>query len=677
MEHELYPHLLRPLDLGFTQIKNRVLMGSMHTGLEEAPNGFNRMALYFAERAAGGVGLMVTGGFAPNAEGSVYDGGAKLTDAAEVSDHRRITDAVHDADGKIALQILHTGRYAFSPKAVAPSAVKAPISPFRPRALTDEQVEQQIDDFVRCAQLAQKAGYDGVEVMGSEGYLINQFIAPKTNRRDDRWGGDFDNRTRFALEILRRMRAAVGDHFIIIYRLSMLDLVKGGSSWDEVVALAQAVEVAGVDLINTGIGWHEARIPTIAAVVPRAAFTWVTARLRAYVKVPLVTSNRINTPEVAEAVLASGDADMVSMARPLLADAQFVKKAAQGRSEEINTCIACNQACLDHIFEGKIATCLVNPRACHESELTLARTDKPLKVAVVGAGPAGMACAVTAAERGHLVTLYDQADEIGGQLRLAIAVPGKQEFQETLRYFGRRIDQTGVVACYGTRVNAPTLVAERFDVVVLATGVVPRALDVPGADHPSVLSYSEVLSGLAEPGDTVAVIGAGGIGFDVATYLTHSDGEAGDQRARYLRHWGIDKRYRQAGGLAEEGFATPRPLRKIHLLQRSTTKIGAGLGKTTGWIHRALLRQHGVSMISGVRYDRIDDTGLHITVKEQPQTLAVDHVVVCAGQEPLCDLMAPLKAAAMRVHAIGGAERAAELDAQRAIDQGVRLGAKL
>jgi 2,4-dienoyl-CoA reductase (NADPH2) len=676
MNDQRYPHLLRPLDLGFTQIKNRLLMGSMHTGLEEAPNGFQRMAAYFSERAAGGVGLIVTGGFAPNKEGSVYAGGAKLTSQAEAAAHRLITDAVHEAGGKIALQILHTGRYAFSPEAVAPSAVKAPITPFRPRALSEAEVEKQVDDFVGCALLAQQAGYDGVEVMGSEGYLINQFLASKTNLRDDRWGGGFENRSRFPLEILRRMRAAVGWSFIIIYRLSMLDLVKGGSSWAEVITLGQAVEAVGTDLINTGIGWHEARIPTIAAVVPRAAFTWVTARLRGHVKVPLITSNRINTPEVAEAVLARGDADMVSMARPLLADPQFVRKAAEGRSGDINTCIACNQACLDHIFEGKIATCLVNPRACHESELTFTPTDTPLKVAVVGAGPAGMACAVTAAERGHRVILYEQAEALGGQLRLAVAVPGKQEFNETLRYFERRIDQTGVTPRFGEKIDAPTLINAGFDVVILATGVVPREIVVPGADHPKVLGYGEVLTGRVVAGDTVAVIGAGGIGFDVAAYLTHAR-HKGDQRSEYLRHWGIDEAYRQAGGLAQSGLTAPPALRKVYLLQRSSTKIGAGLGKTTGWIHRALLRQYGVSMINGVRYDRIDDAGLHITVKGRTETLAVANIVVCAGQESQRDLYAPLKQAGLKVHVIGGAERAAELDAQRAIDQGMRLGLRL
>jgi 2,4-dienoyl-CoA reductase (NADPH2) len=668
-----YPHLLSPLDLGFTTLPNRVLMGSMHVGLEEAERGFERMAAFYAARARGGVGLIVTGGIAPNEEGRPYEGGAKLTTGAEAERHRIVTDAVHREGGRIALQILHFGRYAYHRDLVAPSPLQAPISPHVPRELTDAEVERTIDDYVRAARLARRAGYDGVEIMGSEGYLINEFIAARTNHRTDRWGGSYENRMRFPVEIVRRVREAVGEDFILIYRLSMLDLVPDGSSLDEVITLARAVEAAGATIINTGIGWHEARIPTIATSVPRGAYTWVTERLMGEVSVPLVTTNRINTPEVAERLLAEGRADMVSMARPMLADPDFVAKAAAGRPEAINTCIGCNQACLDHTFSGQITSCLVNPRACHETELVLSPTRRRKRVAVVGAGPAGLACTVTAAERGHTVTLFDAGSEIGGQLNVARKVPGKQEFDETLRYFRTRLDEHAVDVRLNTRATAADL--DGYDEIVLATGVVPRVPDIPGVDHPSVLGYLDVLRDGAPVGERVAVLGAGGIGFDVAEFLTDGGDKAHEDPATYFRHWGVDTRYRAPGGLAAP--ERPAPPRTVHLLQRKTTKVGAGLGKTTGWIHRTELKHRGVTMVPGVRYDRIDDAGLHVTIGEESTVLAVDTIVLCTGQEPRRDLYEDLVAAGREAHLIGGADVAAELDAKRAIKQGTELAAAL
>ncbi|MFF2379867.1 FAD-dependent oxidoreductase [Streptomyces sp. NPDC058108] len=668
-----YPHLLNPLDLGFTTLPNRVLMGSMHVGLEEAERGFERMAEFYATRARGGVGLMVTGGIAPNDAGRPYEGGAKLTTEAEADQHAGITAAVHREGGRIALQILHFGRYAYHQDLVAPSALQAPISPFTPHALTDAEVEQTIEDYVRTARLAQRAGYDGVEIMGSEGYLINEFIAVQANRREDRWGGSYENRMRFPVEIVRRVREAVGANFIIIYRLSMLDLVPGGSSLDEVITLARAVEAAGATIINTGIGWHEARIPTIATSVPRGAYAWVTKKVMGAVSVPLVTTNRINTPEIAEQLLADGHADMVSLARPMLADPDFVAKAAAGQPEAINTCIGCNQACLDHTFSGRITSCLVNPRACHETELILAPTRLRKHVAVVGAGPAGLACAVSAAERGHDVTLYDAAGEIGGQLNVARKVPGKQEFDETIRYFRTRLEQLGVDVRLNTRVTAGDV--SGHDEVVVATGVRPRTPEIPGVDHPSVVGYLDVLRDGAPVGDRVAILGAGGIGFDVAEFLTDGGDKASEDPATYFRNWGVDMDYRAPGGLGAP--ERPAPPRTVHLLQRKASKVGAGLGKTTGWIHRTELKHRGVTMVPGVRYDRIDDAGLHVTVDGAGQLLEVDTIVLCTGQEPRRDLYEELSAAGHSVHLIGGADVAAELDAKRAIKQGTELAAAL
>ncbi|NHW01772.1 NADPH-dependent 2,4-dienoyl-CoA reductase [Stutzerimonas degradans] len=673
-----YPHLLAPLDLGFTTLRNRTLMGSMHTGLEEMPNGFQRMAAFFAERARGGVGLIVTGGVGPNEEGSVRAGAAKLSTAEEAEEHKIVTQAVHEAGGKICMQILHAGRYAYSPKLVAPSAIQAPINPFTPRELDEEGIEKQIQDFVNCARLAQQAGYDGVEIMGSEGYFINQFLVAHTNHRIDRWGGSYENRMRLPVEIVTRVRDAVGPNFIIIYRLSMLDLIEGGSEWSEVVTLAKAIEQAGATLINTGIGWHEARIPTIATKVPRAAFTKVTAKLRGEVKIPLITTNRINTPEVAEQVLAEGDADMVSMARPFLADPEFVNKAAAGHGETINTCIGCNQACLDHTFSGKLTTCLVNPRACHETELNYIPTTMVKKIAVVGAGPAGLAAATVAAERGHQVTLFDSAAEIGGQFNVAKRVPGKEEFYETLRYFANRLQETGVTLRLNTRVGVNELLAGGFDEIVLATGIVPRTPDIPGVDHPKVIGYLDAILERKPVGQKVAVIGAGGIGFDVSEYITHDGESTSLDREAFWKEWGIDLGLQARGGVAGVKPAPHAPKRQVYLLQRKKSKVGNGLGKTTGWIHRAGLKSKHVQMISAVEYLQIDDAGLHIRVAEgEPMVLPVDTVILCAGQEPLRELQNGLQAAGVSVHLIGGADVAAELDAKRAIDQGCRLAASL
>jgi 2,4-dienoyl-CoA reductase (NADPH2) len=677
-----YPHLLAPLPLGFATLKNRVLMGSMHTGLEEAPNGFAKLAAFYAARAKGGAGLIVTGGIAPNFSGRIDPRALQLSFAWQVAKHRTVTEAVHAAGGRIAMQILHGGRYAYHPLAVAPSAKKSPITPFRPRALTGWGVRRTIAAYARCAVLAQRAGYDGVEIMGSEGYLINQFVAPQTNLRDDDWGGSFRNRIRFPIAIVRRTREAVGPNFIIIYRLSMLDLVEGGSTWDEVVALAQAVEAAGATIINTGIGWHEARIPTIATMVPRAAFTWVTRRLKGAVKIPLIATNRINDPATAEAVLARGDADMVSMARPFLADAEFVAKAEQDRADEINTCIGCNQACLDQIFERQTATCLVNPYACRETELVFKPAAARRKVAVVGAGPAGMACALTAAERGHDVSLFDAAAEIGGQFNLARRIPGKEEFGETLRYFRVRLAQLGVKLKLDHLAGVQDL--RGYDDVILASGVVPRTPAIPGITHANVASYVDVVEGRHPAGRRVAIIGAGGIGFDVAELLTAgepadghlSDGRADDPAiAAFRDEWGIDSDYAARGGL--KPAHEPMPPRQIWLLQRKESKVGAGLAKTTGWIRRTLLKRRGVVMIAGVEYDRIDDAGLHIRVDGEAQSLDVDTVVVCAGQEPRRDLVADLEAAGIHPKLIGGADFAVELDAKRAIDHGTRVALAL
>jgi len=666
-----YPHLLSPLDLGFLTLRNRVLMGSMHTGLEEAPDGYRRMAAYYAERARGGVGLIVTGGIAPNFAGRVEPRGSQLSFPWQVGNHRIVADAVHAAGGRIALQILHTGRYAYHPLSVAPSALRSPITPFKPRALTRWGVRKTIADYARCARLAQRAGYDGVEIMGSEGYLINEFVAPCTNHRDDEWGGAFENRIRFPVEIVRRTREAVGSNFIIIYRLSMLDLVEGGSTWDEVVALAQAVEAAGATIINTGIGWHQARIPTIATMVPRAAFTWVTRRLKGAVRIPLVVTNRINDPAVAEAVLARGDGDMVSMARPFLADAEFVNKAAEGRADEINTCIACNQACLDQIFSRQIASCLVNPRACHETEIVLKPATTKRRIAVVGAGPAGLACATTAAAAGHRVTLFDAAPEIGGQFNLARRIPGKEEFAQTLRYYARSIETSGVELQLDRRVDAGDL--SGFDHVVLATGIVPRTPAIPGIDHPKVAGYTDIVLGRREAGKRVAIVGAGGIGFDVGEFLTHDGGH--DATETYCAEWGIDMQYRDRGGIAAAGDRPPP--REVWLLQRKTGKVGEGLAKTTGWIRRTLLKKRGVKMIPGVEYAKIDDAGLHVRIDGKPQVLDVDTIVVCAGQEPRRELFEPLRAAGVPVTLIGGADVAAELDARRAIAQGTEVALRL
>ncbi|MFJ9455813.1 FAD-dependent oxidoreductase [Kitasatospora sp. NPDC101447] len=671
-----YPHLLSPLDLGFTTLPNRVIMGSMHVGLEEAPDGYQRMAAFYAERARGGVGLIVTGGIAPNEAGRPWEGGAMLTTEEEADKHREVTDAVHAAGGKIALQILHFGRYAYHRDLVAPSAIQAPISPFVPNELTAEQVEQTVEDFARCAELARRAGYDGVEIMGSEGYLINEFIVAATNHREDEWGGSYERRMRFPVEIVRRVRERVGEDFIIVYRLSMLDLVPGGSTLDEVVKLAQAVEAAGASIINTGIGWHEARIPTIATSVPRGAFAWVTKKVMGKVGIPLVTTNRINTPEIAERLLAEGNADLVSMARPLLADADFVAKARDDRADAINTCIGCNQACLDHTFNLQITSCLVNPRACHETELVLAPTRVRKRVGVVGAGPAGLAFAVSAAERGHDVTLYDAAEAVGGQLDVARRIPGKEEFEETLRYYRTRLAELDVTLRLGTTATAGQLAEEGYDELVIATGVTPRTpADIPGIDHPSVVGYLDVLRDGAPVGERVAILGAGGIGFDVAEFLTDQGDQASLNPPVFQAKWGIDAEYRERGGLRAP--ERPKPPRSVHLLQRKTTKVGAGLGKTTGWIHRTELKHRGVVMVPGVTYDLIDDAGLHITVDGERQLLPVDTVVLCTGQEPRRDLYEALRERGLAVHLIGGADVAAELDAKRAIKQGTELAASL
>ena len=668
-----YPHIFRPLKLGFTTLKNRVLMGSMHLGLEELPGGFERMAAFYAERARGGVALIVTGGIGPNREGAVHASAATLVADSQLPDHKLITEAVHAEGGKICMQILHTGRYAFNDKQIAPSAIKAPINPYTPREITADEINDQIDDFVRCAALAQQAGYDGVEIMASEGYFLNQFIVSRTNKRDDEWGGAYSNRIRLPVEVVRRVRERVGREFIIIFRLSMLDLIENGSTYEEVVTLGKEVEQAGASIINTGIGWHEARIPTIATKVPRAAFAWVTAKVKRELSIPVITSNRINTPEVAENILQNCDADMVSMARPFLADPEFVLKAEQGRADEINSCIGCNQACLDHVFVGKLTSCLVNPRACHETEIVIKPTAKPQRLAVVGAGPAGMAFAVTAAQCGHKVTLFDAADEIGGQLNLAKRIPGKQEFYETLRYFGRQIELSGVELKLSHEVIADDLNGGDFDQAILASGILPRIPAIEGIEHAKVLSYVDVIKG-AEVGRKVAVIGAGGIGFDICELLTHGLEDSSKDVKLFMQKWGVDMSLRARGGVTDVSRKVEASPREVYLLQRKSGKVGAGLGKTTGWIHRADLKMKQVQMLNSCDYQKIDDDGLHLTVAGEPNLLEVDNIVICAGQESRRELQDVVQ---IPLHIIGGADVAAELDAKRAIDQGVRLAIDL
>ena len=670
-----YPHLFAPLDLGHVTLPNRILMGSMHTGLEDKASDYDKLAAYFAERARGGVGLMVTGGIAPSVRGWLKPFGGRLSMPWHKPRHRKLTDAVHAEGGLICMQILHAGRYGYHPLSVAPSKIKSPITPFTPSALSSRGVEQTIKDFVRCARLAQDAGYDGVEVMGSEGYLINQFIAARTNQRSDAWGGDAARRMRLPVEIVRRTREAVGKNFIIIYRLSMLDLVEGGQDWSEIVTLAKAIEAAGASIINTGIGWHEARVPTIVTSVPRGGFAWVTKKLKGDVAIPLITTNRINMPDVAEDILANGAADMVSMARPLLADSAWAIKAKSGRADRINTCIACNQACLDHVFQNKRASCLVNPRACHETELVIAPTQKRKRIAVVGAGPAGLACAATLGQRGHAVTLIDKAGEIGGQFNYAKQIPGKEEFYETLRYFGHQLNDTGVDVQLGQVADVVSLIAGSYDEVVIATGITPRTVNFPGSDDPRVLSYLDVLDRHVAVGPKVAVIGAGGIGFDVAEFLVENAPSPATDIARWTHEWGVDMQLIHRGGL--QNPQPESPTRQIWLLQRSEGRPGARLNKTSGWVHRATLKAKRVTMLGGVSYNRLDADGLHIVVDGDAQILPVDNVVVCAGQEPNRRLADELLAAGMKVHVIGGADIAAELDAKRAIAQGTELASGL
>ncbi|VVT16836.1 2,4-dienoyl-CoA reductase, NADH and FMN-linked [Roseovarius sp. EC-HK134] len=672
-----YPHLLSPLDLGHVTLKNRVLMGSMHTGLEETRD-WNRVAEFYAARARGGVGLMVTGGMAPNREGGVFPGAAGLFTPEDITNHRIVTDRVHEAGGLIAMQILHAGRYAYGKECVSASAIKSPISPFTPKALDEEGIEKQIADIVTAAQRAREAGYDGVEIMGSEGYFLNQFLVTHTNKREDRWGGSYENRMRLPIEVVRRARAAVGDDFIIIYRLSMIDLVPGGSTHDEVVQLAQEIERAGASILNTGIGWHEARIPTIATSVPRAGFAWVTKKLMGKVGIPVITSNRINTPDVGEAVLASGAADMVSMARPFLADAEFVNKAAAGRSATIAPCIACNQACLDHTFSGKLTSCLVNPRACHETELVIAPAEMPKRIAVVGAGPAGLSAAITAAGRGHQVTLFDRATELGGQLNMAKVIPGKEEFRGLVDWFGTMVAESGVDLRLGQEVTADHL--DGFDAVIIATGVIPRDPGIPGQDGPNVVTYVDVLRGGAEVDHRVAVVGAGGIGFDVSEYLVHEGISPTEDITLWRTEWGVGDPAEVRGGLAPQGPQPEPAARKVTLLQRKAEAPGKRLGKTTGWIHRAALKMKGVEMIGGVNYEKIDAEGLHVSfgeARERPTLIAADTVVLCSGQVSERSLADTLAARGIEAHVIGGADLAAELDAKRAIDQGTRLAATL
>ena len=672
-----YKHIFEPLDLGFTTLKNRILMGSMHTGLEEEKNGYDRMARYFAERAKGGVGLIVTGGIAPNIQGWTAPFSARLSSKRHVKNHKKVTEAVHAEDGKICMQILHSGRYGYHPFSVAPSKIKAPINPFKPFKLNSFGIKRTITDFVNCAKLAQDAGYDGVEVMGSEGYLINQFIAKRTNIRTDKYGGDYENRMRLPVEIVYRIREKVGENFIIIYRLSMLDLVEKGSSWQEIVTLAKAIEKAGATIINTGIGWHESRIPTIATSVPRAAFTWVTKKMKEEVTIPLITSNRINMPETAEKVLASGDADMISMARPFLADPEWVNKAKAEKDDEINTCIACNQACLDHAFKKKVASCLVNPRACHETELNYNFTEHKKRIAVVGAGPAGLAASTIAAQRGHIVTLFDADSEIGGQFNMAKQIPGKEEFYETIRYFKKQIELHNVEVKLNTRVTIDDLEKSNFDEIIIATGIQPRTPRIEGIEHQKVLSYIDVLKHKKPVGKRVAVIGAGGIGFDVSEYLSHKGESTSQNINAWLQEWGIDKSLQARSGIEgiEPNFEPSA--REIFMFKRSKGKFGGNLGKTTGWIHRTNLKKKNVQFIGEVSYDKIDDKGLHYTQNGEQKVLEVDNVIICAGQTPFKDLYNQLSNSSKKVHIIGGADVAAELDAKRAINQGARLAAEL
>ena len=671
----MYPNLLAPLDLGFTTLKNRVLMGSMHTGLEETRD-WNRVAEFYAERARGDVALMVTGGIGPNLEGSVLPGAAMMTTPEDVQNHSIVTERVHDAGGKIAMQILHAGRYAYGPKCVAPSPVKSPISPFPPTELDEEGIEKQISDIVAAAARAREAGYDGVEIMGSEGYFLNQFLVTHTNKREDRWGGSYENRMRLPIDVVRRTREAVGPDFIIIYRLSMIDLVPNGSTHEEVVQLAREIETAGATIINTGIGWHEARIPTIATSVPRAAFAWVTKKLMGQVSIPVITSNRINTPEVAEDILATGCADMVSMARPMLADAYFVQKAMAGKSAEIAPCIACNQACLDHTFSGKLTSCLVNPRACHETELKIEPTHTPKSIAVVGAGPAGLSAAITAAERGHKVTLFDKSHEIGGQLNLAKQVPGKEEFWGLVDWFRTMVEEAGVDLRLETPVTAEDL--KGFDEVIVATGVTPRDPEIPGQERAH--SYIDILKGTAKAGDRVAVVGAGGIGFDVSEFLVHEGQSPTESLPDWMREWGVTDPAEARGGLAPEGPQPEAAVRTVTLLQRKAEKHGKRLGKTTGWIHRAALKMKDVNFVGGVNYEKIDANGLHVSfgeARENPTLIEADDVVLCTGQVSERSLADALGEIGITAHVIGGADVAAELDAKRAIDQGTRLAAAL
>jgi len=672
-----YPHIFQPLDLGFTTLKNRILMGSMHTGLEEEKNGIDRIAAFYAERAKGGVGLIVTGGIAPNIQGWTGPFAARMSRKKHAKHHQKITKAVHESGGKICMQILHAGRYGYHPFNVAPSKIKAPINRFTPFKLKESGIQRTIKDFVNSAKLSKIAGYDGVEIMGSEGYLINQFIAKRTNKRTDKWGGDYENRMRFPIELVKQTRKVVGDEFIIIYRLSMLDLVEQGSSWEEIVQLAKAIEKAGATIINTGIGWHEARIPTISTSVPRAAFTWVTKKMKAEINIPLITSNRINMPETAEKVLAEGDADMVSMARPFLADPDWVHKAKEERADEINTCIGCNQACLDHVFKQKVASCLVNPRACHETELSYSQTRNSKKIAVVGAGPAGLAAATIAAQRGHQVTLFDAASEIGGQFNMAKQIPGKEEFYETIRYFNKQIEIHKVTLKLNKKVSVADLENSDFDAIVIATGIKPRVLNIEGVNHPKVLSYIDVLKHKKPVGKCVAVIGAGGIGFDVSEYLSHEGESTSKNIDAWLQEWGIDKTLKARAGIEGVKPNLHHSPREIYMFKRSAGKFGGNLGKTTGWIHRSTLKKKKVQFIGKVSYQKIDDQGLHYTQNNEAKVLEVDNVVICAGQIPFKELHQPLLDLGKNVHVIGGADFASELDAKRAINQGARLAAKL
>jgi 2,4-dienoyl-CoA reductase (NADPH2) len=675
-----YPNLLAPLDLGFTQLSNRVLMGSMHTGLEEERGGFTKLAAFYQARAKGGVGMIVTGGVSPNLRGRIEPFGSELSHFWQVNKHKQVTDAVHKYPTKICLQLLHTGRYAYHPFGVAPSKIKSPISPFTPKAMSERQIKSTIKDYAYATKLAAKAGYDGVEIMGSEGYLINQFACERTNKRNDQWGGSIENRMRLAIETIKAVRKAVGEKFIIIFRLSMLDLVEGGNSWEDVVTMAKAVEQAGATLINTGIGWHEARVPTIVTSVPRAAFTWVTERMKQEVSIPLITTNRINTPDVAEKVLASGQADMVSMARPFLADENFVNKAAANKADEINTCIGCNQACLDHVFEQKRASCLVNPMACYETELVLEKTNKAKKLAVIGAGPSGLAFSVYATQRGHKVELFDKIGEIGGQFNVAKQVPGKEEFYETLRYFTKQLSLHGVKVHLNNEQSAEKLLAAGFDEVILATGIKPRKLSIDGLEEGfasnKVLTYLQVIKDKVIVGNKIAIIGAGGIGFDVATYL--SEESLTNEPEAWLKNWGVDKSYQQGGALLnKQDIPKHKPSRHITLIQRKTSKVGKGLGKTSGWVHRANLVKQGVDMVAGASYKAITDKGLIIEVDGKERLLEVDNIIICAGQEPNKDLQQALIDGGLPVHLIGGASVASELDAKRAIRQAAELAVKI